>query len=367
MKDTIVHTITTINRGGAENQLIQMISNNMFIKYNVVIIYLKGNGYWRKNLENKGIKVYGPIFPSGNYFNLSGHFRLLKIVKSLKISLLHLHLPATLLVEFINRFFRRVKYPIVYTQHNDEPLILIIPFQLFFVKVLLNQAFKIVAISNAVKQYLIIKYKVKSNKIQVINYCFDPKLYSQNSPLSVPEKSVYGPNDIFIGTVARLTSQKRLDLLLEAFSKLKIKFKNKSFKLIIIGSGELKNSLYDLAIQKKISKYVFWIDYTEKVIEHIKLWDCFCLTSEYEGLGLVLLEAIYCKVPIVAMNVSSISNTVGPCGEVVPFGRTDIFAEKISKVLKAKENYIHPEQLKKFDIYSNFKLHDKLYISTINS
>ena len=121
MKNTIVHTITTINRGGAENQLIQMLSNDILEKYNIIVIFLKGNGYWRKTLEEKGITVYGPIFPSGNYFNLSGHIKLIKIFKKLSLSLLHLHLPATLLVELINRSFRREKLPIIYTQHNDEP------------------------------------------------------------------------------------------------------------------------------------------------------------------------------------------------------------------------------------------------------
>ena len=76
MEETIVHMITTINRGGAENQLIQMLSDDILGKYNVVVIYLKGNGYWKKFLQQMGIKVYGPIFPSGNYFSLFGHYRL---------------------------------------------------------------------------------------------------------------------------------------------------------------------------------------------------------------------------------------------------------------------------------------------------
>lgn len=366
MKNTIVHTITTINRGGAENQLIQMLSNDILEKYNIIVIFLKGNGYWRKTLEEKGITVYGPIFPSGNYFNLSGHIKLIKIFKKLSLSLLHLHLPATLLVELINRSFRREKLPIIYTQHNDEPLIPIFIFKSFFGRILLNQSFKIVAISPAVKKYLINKYKIQSYKIKVINYCFNTKIYSQNNSfLTDDEKSLYQSNQIYIGTVARLTKQKRLDLLIDAFSKLKKKLKYKNLKLIIIGDGELKNSLYKLSIKKRIAESIIWINYSEKVIEHMKLWDCFCLTSEYEGLGLVLLEAIYSKVPIVAMDSSSIAHTVGACGEIVPFGNTDIFADKVFKALKNKEIYIHPEQLKKFNLEINTRLHNELYLSAI--
>ena len=36
---------------------------------------------------------------------------------------------------------------------------------------------------------------------------------------------------------------------------------------------------------------IYWIDYTENIYELFKISDLFCLTSEYEGLGLVLLES----------------------------------------------------------------------------
>ena len=97
----------------------------------------------------------------------------------------------------------------------------------------------------------------------------------------------------------------------------------------------------------------------------MKLWDCFCLTSKHEGLGLVLLEAIYAEIPIIAMDVSSISETIGPCGETTPFGEIELFADKIDYIIKNKNKYIHPEYLDKYDIKENSRLHHKIYQSVI--
>ena len=69
--------------------------------------------------------------------------------------------------------------------------------------------------------------------------------------------------------------------------------------------------------------------------------------------------------PIVAFDVSSVSKTVGPCGEIVTFGMTNDFSLKILKVIRNKEEYLNPEHLEKFSIEKNTSSHLKHYESLL--
>ena len=70
------------------------------------------------------------------------------------------------------------------------------------------------------------------------------------------ELSYIDKNNIYIGTVARLVNQKRLDLLIESFSRIEAKYLDKS-KLVIIGDGILKNKLIDYSKKKGFLKKLF--------------------------------------------------------------------------------------------------------------
>ena len=85
------------------------------------------------------------------------------------------------------------------------------------------------------------------------------------------------------------------------------------------------------------------------------------MTSEYEGFGLVLLEAIYAKLPIVAMDVSSIKEIIGRCGEVSKFGDLRIFVKNVFKVLNNRDTYNLENYLDKFSMGINFEKYYEIY------
>tara|TARA_Y100000589_G_scaffold164083_1_gene155939 strand:- start:315 stop:1397 length:1083 start_codon:yes stop_codon:yes gene_type:complete len=354
----IIHIITTINRGGAENQLIQNLLTQKRKGLNVSVIFLKGNGYWEKYLTKKGIKVYGPFFNKFYYFNIIGILQIFFLVYKENI-ILHCHMPPSLLILYICSIFNR-KLKIVYTSHNDEPFFPFRLFDFYLTKLILQRTEYIICITSTVKKYLLKRYKLKFSKIKVIQYSFESSIY-KNKNISQKELSFYNSKMIYIGTVARLVPQKRIDLLLKSFNKLFLK--NDKFRLVVIGSGEEKKRLMRESEVFGLSEYINWIDYTEFVIDHMRNWSLFTLTSEYEGFGLVLLEAIFAKIPIVAMNVSSIKEIVGPCGEIVKFGDYEKFAEAILKVLYSQKNYYSNSNnhLEKFSTDKNFQKHLKIY------
>ena len=243
-------------------------------------------------------------------------------------------MPPSLLLVFLISFFIGNKR-IIYTSHNDEPFIPYGILDNIFSKLILNKANQIIAITSSVRKYLIRRYQLNPKKIIIIQYSFDPNTYKEVNTSLSNEFDFYKKDYIYIGTVARLVSQKRIDLLIKAFKE--VNNINKKIKLVILGNGNLKEKLLEQSINLNLSKNIIWINYSEYVIQHMQYWSLFCLTSQYEGFGLVLLEAIYAKLPVVAMNVSSIKDIVGPCGELVEFGDYLNFAEKIRYILKNKK------------------------------
>ncbi len=104
-------------------------------------------------------------------------------------------------------------------------------------------------------------------------------------------------------SVGRLTKQKDFRSLIFAFYKIKDKIIN--YNLIIIGEGELKNSLIKLTKDLKIDKRVKFLGWRNKLEKYYKKSKLFVLSSLYEGLGNVLIDAINYEVPIVTTNCKS--------------------------------------------------------------
>ena len=354
----IIHIITTIERGGAENQLIQNLLIQKSKSIEVKVLFLKGYPYWRNYLREKNIKVFGPFFDKFYYFNLFGLFSFYKKIKNAKI--IHCHMPPSLLlVCFVTLFIGKKK--IIYTSHNDEQFIPIGILDNFISKFILNKPDQIIAITSSVKKFLIRRYKLNPKKIIIIQYSFDPLSYKEVNLTLSNEFDFYKNDYIYVGTVARLVSQKRIDLLIKAFKE--VNKQNNKIKLVILGDGNQKEKLLKLSNNLNLSKNIIWINYSEYIIQHMQYWSLFCLTSQYEGFGLVLLEAIYAKLPILAMNVSSIKDIVGPCGELVEFGDYLNFSKKMKYILKNKNNYLKNDYLINFDPEVNFQKHLNIYNS----
>ena len=90
--------------------------------------------------------------------------------------------------------------------------------------------------------------------------------------------------------IGRLTEQKDQKTLIKALNLIKNKI---NFKLLIIGSGNLNKSLKDLIKENKLSNQIKIINFTDNPFKYLKKVDIFLLTSLFEGLPNVLLEAGY--------------------------------------------------------------------------
>jgi len=105
------------------------------------------------------------------------------------------------------------------------------------------------------------------------------------------------PNEPYILNVARLVPQKGHTLLLKAYKASGI-----DHKLVIVGEGELRNELEAKARELGISDRVIFAGKRSNPYPWMKQAELFVLASEYEGLGIVLTEALACGTPIIAVD-----------------------------------------------------------------
>lgn len=111
-----------------------------------------------------------------------------------------------------------------------------------------------------------------------------------------------------IGTVGRLTYQKGHEYFIEAAKNL-VK-EGFDFEFHIYGDGEKKKEFEKLIIDYGLEKSVFLKGYSKDVLSVLRTFDLFVLTSRYEGIPYVLLEAMSMEVPIVTTDVGGISEVI---------------------------------------------------------
>jgi len=109
----------------------------------------------------------------------------------------------------------------------------------------------------------------------------------------------------------------------------------------LVGNGIENSNLKKLANKLEINHSICWINNYEKIKDIFLLSDVFILPSKYEGLGLVLLEAMSSKTPIIASNSSAIPELIK--NNYNGF----LFKEGDYKDLAKKMKYIENKNLRK--------------------
>ncbi len=146
---------------------------------------------------------------------------------------------------------------------------------------------------NSLKLFLINKNKIKT--------IYNPYL------LSIKKKSNYRKKNIIL-SIGRLVKQKNFETLIRGFSIFSRDYPK--YKLIILGDGPEKNKLKQLITKLNCNNKIIlkgWIKNTNKYFLTSKL---FILTSVYEGLGNVFIDAVNHEVPCIYTNCKSGPNEI---------------------------------------------------------
>ena len=154
------------------------------------------------------------------------------------------------------------------------------------------------------------------------------------------------PNDFVIGFVGRFVSEKGLHTLLDAVASLNNR--NRSFKLLLLGRGEMKAELLNRAQELGFGDRMVQLDSVKhnEVAQYISAMNTLVLPSEttlkfktltsvgwQEQFGHVLIEAMAAQVPVIGSDSGEIPNVIADTGLVFPEGDATALAHRLCHLI----------------------------------
>ena len=188
------------------------------------------------------------------------------------------------------------------------------------IKLLYNKSPQLVCVSKASAQDLADNFGIKKEKIKVIYNPLDVQgIQKLALELLSPEHAKIFEHPTII-TMGRFSRQKGQWHLIKAFKGVTEKIPNA--QLVILGEGELGPALKQLAKDSGLQSSIHFLGWQENPFKFLAKSKMFALSSLWEGLPYVLLEAMACGLPVVSVDCKS-----GPREILAP--KSDITKEAI--------------------------------------
>jgi len=194
----------------------------------------------------------------------------------------------------------------------------------------LRRASCIRAVSQRVKDGIVSRFKISAEKISVLPIFVDVKTLAE-TPSQTDMRAAYPEFSAKILMVSRLTREKNIPLALSAFREVLSKLKDVG--LIVVGDGPEAQKLRALAERMGIEQNVRWEGWQGNTSPYYKTADLFLITSNYEGYGVVIIEALAAGLRVVSTDVGVASEV----GAMISSRSPAAIAEKIIKALLGRE------------------------------
>jgi glycosyltransferase involved in cell wall biosynthesis len=179
----------------------------------------------------------------------------------------------------------------------------------------------------------------------------DENLFTPKAQPELAAKLGIEKGAFVVGFVGRFVQEKGLLTLLKAL----ITLKNKPWKLLLLGRGELQTELIKIAIENNIKERLILIESVphDEVTNYINLMSTLVLPSETtykfktltsvgwkEQFGHVLIEAMACQVPVIGSDSGEIPYVIGDAGLVFPEGDAPALANCLVELMD-KPDFAH--------------------------
>jgi len=308
-KTKVLYFLNSTIRAGAEEHVLQLIKHLDRERFEPILVCpQKLIDLLKENLEAINVRFY-PVHIR-RWRNIKEIARFLTILKEEKPDIVHSHLSfATRFAAVLAKVAGVPK--VIETAHIREAWRKGIKKAYFIDRFFCRFVDKVIAVSAAVKGYLIAEKKIPTRKVEVIRNGVDTERFK-------PFESTNGKKEFCIGVIGRLEPQKGHKYFLEAVSMLDGKFDNTKF--LIVGEGSLREELQHKCQELKIDDRVEFLGFKKDMVSVFGDLDLIVLPSLYEGLPLVALEAGAMGKAIIVTNVDGSPEVVinNKTGFIVP-------------------------------------------------
>ncbi|MEQ4702821.1 glycosyltransferase [Providencia huaxiensis] len=327
----VIFIITGLNIGGAERQVCDLADALSSKNINVKIISLTGQTITTplsKNISIDELKMSKNPF---SFIKALVYARY--IIKNFHPDIVHSHMVHA---NLFSRFLRIIiKIPVlICTAHST--------YEGSKIRALLYRATDFLCdlttnVSNEAVKSSIKNKSVPKNKIITMYNGIDIQKYTFN-PLNrkkLRNSLNIGENSHLLLSVGRLTLAKDYPNLLYAYAQ--IKAKNPNSQLVIIGDGIEKENILNLSKKLGVSNSTHFLGFRTDVNEWMSAADIFILSSEWEGFGLVVAEAIACKCLVVATNSGGVKEVLNCHRFLVPIKDHDSLSTSVIQAINLND------------------------------
>lgn len=328
--DKVLHVLPMNKMSGAERMALLLCKN---LKNYEPIVVCGGEELANTFNENK-IKTYNIKFSSKKL--LSNANSLSKIIKDENIKIVHAHDNTASLVSYLAKKIFGLNVKVVSHIHNCYPFLKGNGVNKKIDKYLRNKYDYNITCGKTVTDF----YKENTDyfnedRALTLSNAMDIKYITNIDKREVNEiikRYNIDVNKKILGFIGRLDEQKGIILFIKELSKYKKEF-NDSI-ILLVGNGSQEEEIKSLIKELNLEDLFILTGFQEKVNVFYPIIDVFFLPSLYEGLPMVLLEAMAFKKAVISMNVGSISEVIinNETGLLIEQGNYEKFVNELIRL-----------------------------------
>lgn len=325
-KQNIMFLLRATQHGGTENVVIQLCE--ILKPYVNKIVICSAAGFNRDLLNGLGIQHFEipDIEEKSPKIILNVLRKISFIIKKEHISIIHTHHRMAAFYAYI--LLHKYKFIFINTSHNTFT-------DKRFLTCMIYKKANLVTCGEMVKKNLVNYYKLPKKSITVIHNAV--RAYDgDTSPIEVFDylkKEGYS----LIGNIGRLSKQKGMEYFIKSLP-LVLK-KNPNVMYIIIGDGEEKEKLVSLTKKVHVEDRIIFMGYRNDIRNVITQLDLVVLSSLWEGLPLIPIEAFSVGKTVVGTAVDGTIEVIqnGINGFLVPSKSPEAIADKVNYFMENRE------------------------------
>lgn len=332
------------NMGGAYERYMTLI--NALLKNGWQVHHISPKGF--SNINNKSLIHYDvwdiPFYPRFIFFHIQTFFKMYQINRNNNINLIITFSPLEAIMSVIfARFFNantklitffRADSVANYESHGKSfKTKLVVAFQKKIDSFIVNNVENLLFLSEKTRDDILgrINYNNKNN-VEVVYNGITPRLrnLSEQNEIRFQKKNV-------IGFVGLLYEGKGLNYLLKSFKEIKKELSDSI--LVVVGDGPDKSKFIKTVKDLNLEDSVIFTGYKKNPIQYIKGFDLMIVPSLSESFGMVILEALYVRTPVIGSNVGGMPEVLFYDELLFDPQNVDEISDKIIEILKNNDNY----------------------------
>lgn len=305
-KQKIAILANSMTNGGAE-KVVCLLAREINTKdYDVELILLENDNFYTPPKEVRVTYLSNQTESEANYVKFFSLFyfalKLKRFLYKKKINVVQSHIYRSNFVNILasllgSKHKTQVVNHGILSRHKSEGIRGLVV--IFLTKILYPYADECILVSNEMK--IDIESQVNINRAKVINNPFDfHKMEILSNVSQLENDFIFDKEKKYLICAGRFIKIKRFDVVISSLQHLNI-----DTELVILGDGEEKPKLIELAASLHLSSRVHFLGNVDNPLNFFKQSNIFILSSETEGFPMVIIEAMTCGLPVISSDCIS--------------------------------------------------------------